>query len=225
MTFPVVLALALVVYGTAINVAPVRNTVYVQLNVAAAAVVVLITSSVTGADLAAMGLDAPTAAASVAASAVVVAAVVAVPALVRLGRRSERIADLLADERVRDLGRSDVILRTTLHIPVGTAGFEEIAFRGALLAAFSTVLSTPAAVLASSAAFGLWHLAPTWRYLQVNRVRERLGPLVLAVVATTLAGVALCVLRLVSGGLLLPWAVHAAVNGGALAAAHLHQRD
>lgn len=224
MTFPVVLALALVAYGTAINVAPVRNVVYVQMNIAAVAIVVVVTSSVTGSGPVAIGLDGPTVPAIVAALAVVVAGAAAVPALVRLGRRSERVAGLLADDRVRDLDRADVITAATLRIPVGTAAFEEIAFRGALLTAFSAQLSTPAAVLASSAAFGLWHLAPTWRYLEVNRVRERLVPLALAVVATTLAGVVLCVLRLVSGGLLLPWAVHATVNAGGLVAAHLHQR-
>lgn len=224
MTFPVVLAVALVVYGTAINLAPVRGVLYVQLNVAAAAIVVLVMSSVADAGPGAIGLDVPTVRAVAAASAVVVAGAASVPALVRLGRRSERVAVLLADERVRDLDRAGVIVAATLRIPVGTAAFEEIAFRGALLTAFSTTLSTPAAVLASSTAFGLWHLAPTLRYLEANRVRERLRPLVGAVVATTLAGVALCLLRLASGGLLLPWAVHATVNVGGLVAAHLHQR-
>lgn len=225
MTFPVVLAVALVVYGTAINVARVRDVVYVQLNIAAAAIVVVVTSSVADASLADIGLDPPTVPAVAAALAVVGAGAVAVPALVRLGRRSERVAVLLQDERVRHLDRAGVIAAATLRIPVGTAAFEEIAFRGALLAAFSTTLSTPAAVLASSTAFGLWHLAPTSRYLEANRVRERVRPLVVAVVATTLAGVGLCVLRLASGGLLLPWAVHATVNGGGLVAAHLHQRE
>lgn len=42
--------------------------------------------------------------------------------------------------------------------------------------------------------------------------------------ATALAGVLLSVLRIVSGSLLVPWAVHTVVNAGGLVAAHLHQR-
>lgn len=225
MTAALALAAGLVVYGTVINLVDLSGRTYVALNVGAGAVVAAVTLDGMGVSPSQVGLDVPTVWAVAASVLVLAAAAVGVLVLVRWAHRSRRVAAMLDDGRLRGLSTADVVGQATLRIPVGTAAFEELAFRGALLAAFSTVLSTPAAVVASSVAFGLWHLAPTWRYLQANQVRHRVGPLLLGVGLTTLGGAALCVLRLVSGGLLLPWAVHTALNSGGLVAAHLHQRE
>lgn len=225
MTFAVALALGLVAYGTAINLVRLSDRRYVLLNVAAGVTVVSLTLRSAGVGSAAMGLDAPSSWAAVAAVAALAAGAATVPVLVRLGRRSEAVAGVLADERVRGTATRAVVGQALVRIPVGTAGFEEVAFRGALLTAFAEVTSLPVAVAASSLAFGVWHLAPTWQLLEVNRVSARAGPLALAVAGTTLGGAFLCVLRLVSGSLLVPWAVHTAFNGGGLVAAHVHQRS
>lgn len=222
MASAVTLAVGLVAYGTALNLRPPSDRTYVALNAAAGAVVVAVTAWVTGAAPRELGLSVPSAGSVVAALAVVVAVVGTVPVLVTFGRRSSRVADLLSDGRVRGMSRPVVLRRVLVRIPIGTAGFEEVAFRGALLAMFAEVLTVPAAVIASSVAFGLWHLAPTWQALEANDVRRRAWPMALAVAGTAAAGAVLCVLRLWSGGLLVPWTVHAALNGGALVAAHAH---
>jgi uncharacterized protein len=111
-----------------------------------------------------------------------------------------------------------------VRIPLGTALFEEVLFRGVVLAALQQVGSTGFAVAWSSIAFGLWHIAPTIVALRENGVppaspagqRAILG----AVLVTTLAGIGFAGLALASGSLLAPFLAHWAVNAfGLLAAA------
>lgn len=225
MTTAVVLGVGLVVYGTALNLAPLRDRLYLTLNIGAGGIVAVTALEAAELDAAALGLGRPSGV-TVALSVVLVGlAVVGVAAVRAWARRSGRVAALLDDRRVAGLDTAEVVERATLRIPVGTAAFEELAFRGALLAVLMQVVSTPAAIVGSSLAFGLWHVAPTWQYLRMNDVRQRLGPIALAVVGTGLGGAALCGLRLATGGLLVPWVAHGALNVGALVATHLQHRD
>lgn len=222
MTTGVLLGVGLVVYGTALNLAPLPDRVYLTLNIGAGGIVAVIALEVAGVDAAALGLRTPTAAAVALSVVLVAVAVLAVGVVGAWARRSERVAALLDDQRVADLDTAEVVERAILRIPVGTAAFEELAFRGALLAVLMQVVSTPAAVVGSSVAFGLWHIAPTWQYLRMNDVRQRRGTIALAVVGTGVGGAVLCGLRLVTGGLLVPWVAHGALNVGSLVATHLH---
>jgi len=84
-------------------------------------------------------------------------------------------------------------------VAVGAGVAEEVAFRGFLLfycAAFLPALGTPVAVLASSAVFGLGHL-----YQGVR-----------GMVLTTVIGLVLATLYVLSGSLLVPIVVHAALD-------------
>jgi uncharacterized protein len=134
---------------------------------------------------------------------------------------------LLADERA-DLGPGELAWHTLWRIPLGTAAFEEVAFRGALLGLLLTTTTSVRAVVISSVVFGLWHVAPTVVALRMNDVApgsaEGLGSILGAVAITTVAGVLFCLLRLGSGSLLAPALAHWATNSLGLAAAALGPR-
>jgi membrane protease YdiL (CAAX protease family) len=137
---------------------------------------------------------------------------------------------LLTDARVGGLDGADIAFRVLVRIPFGTVVWEEVAFRGVLLAALLRVLSPPAATAASSALFGIWHIRPTLSALAENDLVEGPvlagGAVLLACLATAAAGVLFTWLRLRSGSLLAPALLHLATNSlGTLAAAASFRLD
>ena len=137
------------------------------------------------------------------------------------------VRPLLADARTAGLDGADLAWRVLIRIPLGTVLWEEVAFRGVLLAALARLLSLRAAVAISAAVFGVWHVRPTLSALAVNDLAN--GPLLtglavlLGCLVTALAGLVLAWLRLRSGSLLAPTLLHLATNSlGTLAAAASH---
>ena len=119
---------------------------------------------------------------------------------------------LFADRRMAGVDARGTAWRALVRIPLGTVVLEEVAFRAVLPALLSPV--------AGAALFGLWHVAPTARALDVNGVRRHRGPVVAGAVAVTAAvGLVLWELRAASGGLAAPALVHVAANSGATVAA------
>jgi uncharacterized protein len=147
---------------------------------------------------------------------------VAVGGAVALADVVPGIATLLADERAAAT-EGALMYATLVRIPLGTALFEEIAFRGVLLGLLLRVTSTGRAVAASSLVFGLWHIPPTLVTLEINGVAGTsvagLTGMVGAVVVTTVAGACFCWLRLRSGSLLAPILAHWSTNALGLLAA------
>jgi membrane protease YdiL (CAAX protease family) len=142
------------------------------------------------------------------------AAALAVPAL----------RPLLTDARVAGMDGAEIAYRVLVRIPFGTVLWEEVAFRGVLLAALTRLLGLPGAAAASSALFGIWHIRPTLSGLMANDLAE--GPVatgatvLLACLGTAAAGFLFTCLRLRSGSLLAPVLLHLATNSlGTLAAA------
>ena len=127
----------------------------------------------------------------------------------------------VADDRVAGLRGRALAYQALVRIPLGTALFEEVAFRGILLALFSDRGRVGAAVI-SSAVFACWHVSPTLNAVRANVERPRVGQLMGAVAGAMLftfaAGLLLCRFRF-AGGILLPFAVHASVNSLATVAA------
>jgi uncharacterized protein len=156
------------------------------------------------------------------------AAVVLVAGVVGLGvllaDEIETVGVLLGDQRAQ-LPIGEALFNALVRIPLGTALFEEVAFRGVLLAALLRRYGTVPAVVWSSVVFGLWHIAPTMIALQANGVDPASAAGVLAIAATvaltTVAGVVFAVLRLGSGSLLAPFLAHWATNAIGLMAAAL----
>ncbi len=131
---------------------------------------------------------------------------------------------LLTDARAEGLDGAAVAVRALVRIPLGTVLWEEVAFRGVLLAAASRALPLPAATAVSCAVFGVWHIRPALSGLAANDLAG--GPLatgvavLLTCLGTAAAGLLLTWLRLRSGSLAAPVLVHLATNSlGVLAAA------
>ncbi len=131
---------------------------------------------------------------------------------------------LLTDARMAGLDGGELAYQVLVRIPLGTVLWEEVAFRGVLLAVLTRVLSVRAAVAVSAVVFGVWHVRPTLSALTANGLGDGALltglALLLGCVATAAAGVVLAWLRLRTGSLLAPALLHLATNSlGALAAA------
>jgi uncharacterized protein len=227
MTIPLVLAVGLVGWSLVGNLL-VGDALYVTRNLVFT-VLLLVAARRAGATWATLGLDAAHWRSGVrwgAAAVLVVAVAIAIGAA--LADQIGGLEVLLTDDRA-DLPPLELLWHGTWRIPVGTAVFEEIAFRAVLLGLLLQVTSTGWAMIASSVAFGLWHVAPTVVALRINEVapasQEGLGAIAGAVLVTTVAGVLFCLLRVASGSLLAPVLAHWATNSLGLAAAAITQRS
>jgi uncharacterized protein len=197
---------------------------YVPVNLATGALLAAL-ALLSGASLADLGLsrtDAPRGLVVGAAVALLVAG-----ALV-IGMATPATRDLFDDERVAGLDGGGLAYQGLVRIPLGTAVFEELAFRGVLLALLLRVASTVTAVATSSALFGLWHILPTLSALRINDLHAgpagRAAAVGGAVVVTGIGGAILCWLRLRTGSLVAPVVVHTATNSFAIVGAFVVQR-
>ena len=130
---------------------------------------------------------------------------------------------LLGDKRITSLNGPAAAYQALIRIPVGTALWEEIAFRGVLQAALRRVMPKATAIAVTSCVFGLWHIRPTLQALRANGLASTRGRAVAGVAAavatTTAGGVVFSWLRERSGSLTAPILVHVATNSGGLIAA------
>lgn len=225
MTVAIAVAVGLLVYG-ALSDLLVGNTLYTLRNLAVGVLLVAVARQ-RGLTWDALGLAPDRLGEGLrwGLGAVVVVAV-AVAAGVALADRLPGVATLLSDQRaVMDQG--SLAFHTLWRIPVGTALVEEVAFRGVLLALLAVAVGPVAAVVWSSAVFGLWHISSTIVTLRANSVEvvsvAGLGAIGGAVVVTAVAGVLFCLLRLGSGSLVAPVLAHWATNAFGLLAAHMHR--
>lgn len=139
----------------------------------------------------------------------------------------------LADDRAV-LGPRTLAYKVLVNVPLGTVLFEELAFRGVGLALLAQWFPIWQAVLYSSLLFGLWHILPSLVMHDANAavgdllgqgIWGRLQSVVLTVLGTAVAGAVFCLLRIQSGSLLPPMALHWAINGlGFIAASWVHRR-
>jgi membrane protease YdiL (CAAX protease family) len=124
---------------------------------------------------------------------------------------------------------SGALVASMVVIPLQTVIPEELAFRGVLHGALNRAWGFRGVAAAGSLLFGLWHIATSLGLTSSNVGFTRLfgggvagtvAGVVLAVVATGVAGFVFTWLRRRSGSLLAPIALHWSLNGmGALAAA------
>ena len=128
------------------------------------------------------------------------------------------------------LGDSDAVSAahlaylTAVRYPLGTALFEEGVFRGVLFGVWASTAGTRAAMIASSAAFGLWHVVPM---LELLRGGEPFASPVLlglgvfgGVVATFVGGLFFSWIRVSTGGVYGPVVAHWLINALAEVAAY-----
>lgn len=132
----------------------------------------------------------------------------------------------LDDDRAR-ISLPSLLFELGVSILLLTVVPEELAFRGVLLGSGIEAWGRRAGVLASSALFGLWHVAPTLATAGDNAELAdatssgfgRAGVVAGAVALTFVAGSAFSWLRLRSGSVVAPMLAHLATNGLALTVA------
>ena len=206
------LTVALALYNNLANLWPPFNaSAYVPVNLltsAAVSLVAVVALDLSASDLGLTGLTFGDAATGLAIGTVLAAPVLAL-ALTKRG------APLVADRRVRHLRGRALAYQALVRVPLGTALLEELAFRGALFAAWSGE-GTGVAAAVSSLVFGLWHVAPAATMVRTNAPAAGRSFLVRSVVATVVvtagAGAALVGLRIETGSLAAPFAAHATLN-------------
>ena len=135
-----------------------------------------------------------------------------------IGTQLPGVASAFHDERVAGMSAGQLAFAVLVRVPVGTAFFEELAFRGVLLAMLARRFGTSWGVVGSSLAFGIWHVVPSLSLAAGNAaVGSALGAhpawaAAAGVVAAGLAGALLCLLRIRYDHLIAPLAVHATAN-------------
>ena len=128
---------------------------------------------------------------------------------------------------------SGALVASMIVIPLQTVIPEELAFRGVLHGALDRAWGFRGGAAVGSLLFGLWHIATSmgltggnvgFTHLFGDGVFGVVAGVVLAVVATGVAGFVFTWLRRRSGSLIAPIALHWSLNGlGALAAALVWQ--
>jgi membrane protease YdiL (CAAX protease family) len=140
-------------------------------------------------------------------------AVAALAGAVALGSvmlRSFRPA--LADPRLGAQTRGQAAFQILVRIPVFTALIEEAFFRGLLHAALTALYPTSVAMALGAGLFGLWHIGPGIDQAGTAGGRRTAIHTAITVVVTTAAGLFLVWLRVETGSIWAPVAVHAALN-------------
>lgn len=157
------------------------------------------------------------------------AAIMPIAAGVAIAAALPATRGFFSDEAVSSLSLPQALFEVLVRIPFGTALAEEVLFRGALLGLFLQHHRPRTAVIMSSLAFGLWHVAPTLHSMTTNQAAaeaaasaaSKVGVVAATVAATTVAGIGFCWLRRRSGSLLAPWMAHTSINTLAFTAARL----
>jgi uncharacterized protein len=140
------------------------------------------------------------------------------------------VRPLFADARLAGADGAEVAYQVLVRIPLGTVLWEEIAFRGVLLAALTRMVSPRAAIGASALVFGSWHVRPTLSAVAANDLAggpvTRIPTVFLGCAVTAVAGCLFAWLRVRTGSLLAPVLLHLATNTlGTLTAAAVHRLD
>ncbi|HLF61058.1 MAG TPA: CPBP family intramembrane glutamic endopeptidase [Acidimicrobiia bacterium] len=126
----------------------------------------------------------------------------------------------LLDERAAGQRPNDVVFRTMVRFPLGTALFEELAFRGVIYGMWRrSGASSPQAAAVTAGTFVVWHLIPARQALAGNPLGPRLGGprsratvVLTGAVLTGVSSLGLSWMRERSGSLIAPWMTHAAFN-------------
>ena len=120
----------------------------------------------------------------------------------------------LADPRSASMSSRHAATQILVRIPVMTALIEEAVFRGVLHAALIAIYPEPIALWGGAVLFGLWHIGPGLDQAQAFDRRSLAGVahVVITVIATTIAGAGLVWLRIETGSIWIPVAVHASLN-------------
>ena len=146
---------------------------------------------------------------------------VVVSAVVAAGR-VPRLLRLFEDSRRVDLTGRVVARQVLLDVPLGTVLVEEVAFRGVVLGLLLGQLGSGGALAVSSLLFGIWHVPAALEMHEANSAgpadaRGRRRTVLATVAFTAVAGSVFAALRLLTGSLLPPAALHWSANASGIA--------
>ena len=121
------------------------------------------------------------------------------------------------DDDRAEIGLLQFVGEIGISVPFGTVLLEELAFRGSILGLLRRRVRTWVAVVVSSVLFGCWHIAPAITSAGANDAVAGAGISVTGnvigtVLATFVAGLVFCWLRLRSTSLLAPMLAHLGTN-------------
>ena len=155
-----------------------------------------------------------------------------IAAVVAIGILFAPVRGYFADDRFIGEGWGEMLYQTLVRIPIGTAAFEEVLFRGVLLGFFMQRMAVWKAATLSSVLFGLWHILPTFDSIETNPGGDLLegglavtAAVVGSVLVTGFAGYAFTWLRLRANSLLAPVLAHFAINSVAYVAGWIVVRN
>jgi membrane protease YdiL (CAAX protease family) len=113
---------------------------------------------------------------------------------------------------INDLSGSEMTLRLAFRIPVGTALFEEVVFRGVLYASWLRATDLRRTVLGTGVVFALWHGVITFKSVAESQVVEAAPLIALGYLGSLLGlfvgGAAFALLRWRTGGVAGPFFFH-----------------
>lgn len=120
----------------------------------------------------------------------------------------------LADPRMAAMSPRQAASQILIRIPIMTALIEEAVFRGVLHTALIALYPAPIALWSGAALFGLWHIGPGLDQAQAvaRRSLASLAHVLVTVMVTTVVGAGLVWLRMETGSIWAPLAVHAGLN-------------
>lgn len=138
------------------------------------------------------------------------------------------IRELFEDDRVIDNSVAWVLYQALIRIPLGTAFYEEVLFRGIVFGMLMRRNSPLMAALWTSVLFGFWHVLPTLDTLQTNPAGDLftgavglVTALAGAVAGTMFAGLGFLFVRLYANSTWASVLAHIGTNSIALLAALL----
>lgn len=113
---------------------------------------------------------------------------------------------------INDLSGSEMALRLAFRVPVVTALFEEVTFRGVLYASWLRATDLRRTVLGTGIVFALWHIVITFNSVRESEVVEAAPLIALGYLGSLLAlfvgGAAFALLRWRTGGVAGPFFFH-----------------
>jgi len=131
------------------------------------------------------------------------------------------------DERVAEASAGWLAFEVLVRIPIATAFYEEVLFRGVLFGMFARHFRPLASAILAAAIFGVWHVLPTIATLRTNPAGDALpgtaGVLAAvggAVLTTFVAGLVFQWLRLRATSIVASVLAHIATNAFGLLAAY-----
>jgi uncharacterized protein len=129
---------------------------------------------------------------------------------------------LLRDARLAGLSARAIGYHAAVRVPLGTAVWEEVAFRAVSPALLRRAMPARTAAAVNAILFGLWHIRPTLDAVRLNGMAttrpRRSAAGAGAVAAGALVDVLLSFLHRWCGSLLAPTLVHVASNSGGMIA-------